>query len=159
MRILLATDAWFPQINGVVRTLDTVMREVEALGHEVKVIGPGAFKTVPMPSYPEIRLAVAPGRKLGQMLDGWQPDAVHIPVEGPVGLAARKHCLKRGWPFTTSFHTRGGDFFEKKFGVSPDIVFAVQSLDAPPAGVPDADEAPGYLAVSARTPYNRMPSR
>lgn len=126
MRILLATDAWFPQINGVVRTLSTVVGELTTLGHEVNVIGPDRFPTVPMPSYPEVRLAVAPGRRVRRIMDAWRPDAVHIPVEGPIGLAARRHCLRRGWPFTTSFHTRGGDFFKKKFGISPEIVFGAQ---------------------------------
>jgi glycosyltransferase involved in cell wall biosynthesis len=126
MRILIATDAWFPQINGVVRTLATVVRELESLGHEVEVVGPDRFPTVPMPSYPEIRVAIAPGRRLARLLDQIRPDAVHIPVEGPIGLAARRHCLKRGWPFTTSYHTRAGLYFQEKFGVPHDLVLALQ---------------------------------
>ena len=85
MRILIATDAWYPQINGVVRTLDTVRRELEELGHRVDVIGPDRFPGVPMPSYPEIRVAVAPGRRLARLMDELRPDAVHVPVEGPIG--------------------------------------------------------------------------
>lgn len=126
MRILLATDAWFPQINGVVRALATTVRELEAMGHEVEVVGPDRFRTVPAPSYPEVRLALAPGRGVARIMDAFRPDAIHIPVEGPIGLAARRHCLKRGWPFTSSFHTRFGDYFAKKLRISPDIPFAVQ---------------------------------
>ena len=118
MRIVIATDAWLPQINGVVRTLSTIARELEAMGHRVAVIGPDRFVTVPLPSYPEIRLAVAPGRPLARLLDAIAPDAVHVPVEGPIGLAARRHCLKRGWPFTTSYHTHAGLYLEAKLGIS-----------------------------------------
>lgn len=126
MRILIATDAWFPQINGVVRTLSTVAEELEALGHAVDVVGPDRFPTVPMPSYPEVRIAVAPGRRLARIMDEFRPDAVHIPVEGPIGLAARRHCLRRRWPFTTSYHTRAGLYFQGRYGVPGDLVLAVQ---------------------------------
>ena len=126
MRILIASDAWYPQINGVVRTLSAVVDELRSLGHDVEVLGPERFPTVPMPSYPEIRIAVAPGIKLARLMDDFAPDAVHIPVEGPVGLAARRHCLRRGWPFTTSYHTRAGIYFEEKFGVPHDLVLALQ---------------------------------
>lgn len=126
MRILLATDAWFPQINGVVRTLSTIVKELSQLGHEVHVIGPDRFRTIPAPSYPEVRLAVFPGRQVARLMDALAPDAVHIPVEGPIGYAARRHCLRRGWPFTTSFHTRAGDYFKAKFGIPPGVLFALQ---------------------------------
>jgi len=126
MKILIATDAWIPQINGVVRTLNTTVRHLSDLGHQVEVIGPDRFRTVPAPSYPEVRLALAPGRRLAALMDAFAPDAVHVPVEGPIGLAARRHCLRRGWPFTTSFHTRFGDYFAKKLHISPAVPFAVQ---------------------------------
>ena len=126
MRILIATDAWYPQINGVVRTLTTVAQELDRLGHQAEVVGPDHFPNVPMPSYPEIRVAVAPGRKLAKLMDDIRPDAVHIPVEGPIGLAARRHCLRRRWPFTTSYHTRAGLYFQEKFGVPNDLVLALQ---------------------------------
>ncbi len=126
MRILIATDAWHPQVNGVVRTLATVTGELLALGHEVEVVGPDRFPSVPMPSYPEIRVAVTPGLKLARLMDAFRPDAVHVPVEGPIGLAARRHCLRRGWPFTTSYHTRAGLYFQEKFGVPNDLVLALQ---------------------------------
>lgn len=126
MRILIASDAWYPQINGVVRTLNAIVSELNGLGHEVEVMGPERFPTVPMPSYPEVRIAVAPGFKLARLMDEFRPDAVHIPVEGPIGLAARRHCLRRGWPFTTSYHTRAGLYFEEKFGIPNDLVLSLQ---------------------------------
>ncbi|HZH28587.1 MAG TPA: glycosyltransferase family 1 protein [Azospirillaceae bacterium] len=126
MRILLPTDAWFPQVNGVVRTLSTIVGELRAMGHEVNVVSPDRFLTVPAPGYPEVRLAVAPGRKLRRILDEWQPDAVHIPVEGPLGWAARAHCLRRGWPFTSSYHTRMGDYAHAKWKLPPGLGFAMQ---------------------------------
>ena len=106
MRLALVSDAWLPQVNGVVRTLDRVRREVEALGHEVRVYSPDQFRTLPCPTYPEIRLAVDHWRKMGRQLDDFAPEAVHIATEGPLGLTARSVCLKRGWPFTTSYHTK-----------------------------------------------------
>lgn len=106
MRLALVSDAWLPQVNGVVRTLDRVRREVEALGHEVRVYSPDQFRTLPCPTYPEIRLAVDHWRKMGRQLDDFAPEAVHIATEGPLGLVARSVCLKRGWPFTTSYHTK-----------------------------------------------------
>lgn len=126
MRILIATDAWFPQINGVVRTLSTIARELDGLGHKVEMLGPDRFPNVPMPSYPEIRLAMTTRRQVGRMIEAFRPDAVHIPVEGPIGLAARRHCLRHGWPFTTSYHTRAGLYFQEKFGVPSDLVLGLQ---------------------------------
>jgi glycosyltransferase involved in cell wall biosynthesis len=106
MRIAIVSDAWYPQINGVVNTLSRTRDTLERLGHAVEVIGPDRFRTVPLPSYPEIRLAVLPGRKLRALLDAVQPDAVHIATEGPLGWAARRWCLQRRLRFTTSFHTQ-----------------------------------------------------
>ncbi len=90
MRILIVTDAWSPQVNGVVRTLTRTRHELEGLGHEVHVISPDLFRNLPCPTYPEIRLAVLPGRRLPHMIDAFQPDAIHIATEGPLGLAARR---------------------------------------------------------------------
>src|SRR5580704_8514815 len=110
MRIAIVSDAWFPQVNGVVRTLDTVRGKLAATGHELLVIGPDRFRTLPCPTYPEIRLALLPARAVAALLDGFQPDAVHIATEGPLGMAARRHCLARGWRFTTSFHTKFAEY-------------------------------------------------
>lgn len=106
MRILIITDAWFPQVNGVVRTLSTVGNELRALGHDVSVIGPTRFKTIPCPTYPEIRLATDARRKLPALFERFEPDAVHISTEGPLGMAARRYCRKSKLRFTTAYHTK-----------------------------------------------------
>jgi glycosyltransferase involved in cell wall biosynthesis len=105
-RVALVTDAWSPQVNGVVTTLGHVVAELRGDGREVLVINPQDFRTLPCPTYPSIRLAVMPRAALARRLDAFAPDAVHIATEGPLGGAARAHCLARGWPFTTSFHTQ-----------------------------------------------------
>lgn len=117
MRIVIVSDAGPPQVNGVVRTLGELARRLRTLGHEVTMIGPSDFRTVPMPSYPEIRLAVAPGRRLGRIIDATHPAAIHIATEGPLGLAARKYCLVRGYPFTTAYHTRFPEYVQPRFRV------------------------------------------
>jgi glycosyltransferase involved in cell wall biosynthesis len=110
MKILVATDAWHPQVNGVVRTLGHVAREARMLGAEMEFLGPDQFWTLPMPSYPEIRLAlVAPG-DIERRIERAQPDAIHVATEGPLGHATRRVCLRRDLPFTTSFHTRFPDY-------------------------------------------------
>lgn len=106
MRILIVTDAWYPQINGVVRTLSTVRDELREMGHEVATVTPDMFRTVPLPTYREIRLALRPGPKLKRIVAAFAPQAIHIATEGPLGLAARRYCLRRGLPFSTSLHTR-----------------------------------------------------
>src|SRR4030042_2152700 len=106
MNIVIVTDAWYPQINGVVRTLARTRDELLKLGHTVQCITPEGFRTVPMPTYPDIRLSLFPGRKLRRQLEELKPDAVHIATEGPLGLAARRWCLRHRFPFTTSFHTQ-----------------------------------------------------
>ena len=106
MKIALVTDAWQPQVNGVVTTLVELVRELESLGHQVEVIHPGLFKTRPCPGYAGIDLAVAPAPILTERLDAFAPDAIHLATEGPLGWAARRYCLKRGLEFTTAFNTR-----------------------------------------------------
>ncbi|GAN77244.1 glycosyltransferase family 4 protein [Acidisphaera rubrifaciens] len=104
------SDAWTPQVNGVVRTLATVATELAAMGHAVEVIGPDRFRTIPCPTYPEIRLALAPGRRLARMIAAFAPDHLHIATEGPLGLAARAWARRRRAHFTTSFHTRFAEY-------------------------------------------------
>lgn len=106
MKIALVTDAWTPQVNGVVTTLLELVRHLRAGGHQVQVIDPGQFPTRPCPGYPGIDLAVSPGRLVADKLDAFQPDAIHIATEGPLGWAARRYCLRRGLAFTTAFHTK-----------------------------------------------------
>lgn len=102
MRIALITDAWQPQVNGVV----TALVELGQLGHTVGVVHPGFFRTWPCPAYAGIDLAVAPSRHLTKKLDALQPEAIHIATEGPLGWPARRYCIKRKLRFTTAFHTR-----------------------------------------------------
>lgn len=125
MRVLMVSDAWHPQVNGVVRTLATVAEELERAGDVVAVIGPDRFATIPMPSYPEIRLALFPGAPLARMVDEFAPEAVHIATEGPLGWAMRGICLKRGWPFTTSFHTKFPDYLHARTRLPPRFAWAM----------------------------------
>ena len=115
MNIVLVTDAWTPQVNGVVTTLTTVVGELRAMGHRVTVIAPDdRFKTMPCPTYPEIRLAIWPLHQVGAMIDAARPEAVHIATEGPLGFAARRHCLKTGRPFTTAYHTKFPEYIHAR---------------------------------------------
>lgn len=110
MKILVATDAWQPQVNGVVRTLGHVAREARVQGADLEFLTPDGFWTLPMPSYPEIRLALPGPGEVERRLDRIRPDAIHIATEGPLGHAMRRVCMKRSLPFTTSFHTRFPDY-------------------------------------------------
>lgn len=124
-RLLIFTDAWAPQVNGVVRTLETLGRDLEARGCEVRYATPQGRFTVPLPTYPEIRLAVLPRRKLGRLVDEFAPDAVHIATEGSIGIAARAICRERALAFTTSFHTRFPEYVNTRFRFVPkDAVYA-----------------------------------
>jgi len=113
-RILVVSDAWHPQVNGVVRTMQTVVEELRATGDVVEVIGPDRFPTLPTPGYPEIRLAVAPRRKLARLADAFAPEAVHICTEGPLGWAMRAICRRRGWRFTTAYHTKFPEYLHAR---------------------------------------------
>ncbi|MFW2830752.1 glycosyltransferase family 4 protein [Sphingomonas sp. ID0503] len=110
MRIAIVSDAWAPQLNGVVRTLTRTVEMLRARGHEVETVTPDGFATIPCPSYPEIRLALGARGKVARRLSAFGPEAVHIVTEGPLGWAARRWCLDNGRPFTTSFHTRFADY-------------------------------------------------
>jgi glycosyltransferase involved in cell wall biosynthesis len=114
MKILVATDAWHPQVNGVVRTLGHVSREARAFGCELEFLSPDQFRTLPMPSYPEIRLALAASRQVARRLEQSRPDAIHVATEGPLGHAMRRVCLRNDLPFTTSFHTRFPDYLAER---------------------------------------------
>lgn len=113
-RILIATDAWLPQVNGVVRTLRQLGRNLDDWGYDARFITPDAFTTVPMPSYPEIRLAMFAGQVTRRIIDTFKPHSIHIATEGPIGLAVRRHCRSRGIPFTTSFHTMFPEYIEAR---------------------------------------------
>ncbi|WP_297461860.1 glycosyltransferase family 1 protein [Ferrovum sp.] len=117
MRIMIVTDAWEPQVNGVVRTLKNTRRELEALEHEVAMITPRDFPTLPCPTYPDIRLSLLPGRQVSRRLREYAPDALHIATEGPLGMAARSHALRQGLPFTTAYHTRFPEYVQARLGI------------------------------------------
>ncbi len=125
MKILIVSDAWLPQVNGVVRSLDTVRGYAESRGHPVEVIGPAQFRTLPCPTYPEIRLAVGVRRRMAGMIRAYDPDAIHLATEGPLGWAARRYCLHHSLTFTTSFHTLFPDYVRLRFGVPRRWTFAV----------------------------------
>lgn len=106
MKIAIVTDAWLPQVNGVVTTLLELKQGIESHGHAVQMIEPSGFRRFPCPGYREIELAWRPGKRVAQLLADGAPDAIHIATEGPLGGAARAYCLRHGLAFTTAFHTR-----------------------------------------------------
>ena len=122
-RILIATDAWTPQVNGVVRTLVSLGDELRGRGHSVKVVSPSDFRTVPCPTYPQIRLALASADSLATTIRDFAPTAIHVATEGPVGLAARRATLRMGRPFTTSFHTRFPEYLRKRAPIPESVSY------------------------------------
>ena len=124
MDILIVTDAWHPQVNGVVRTLVNVIGEFERRGHKVRTVTPSDYLSVPMPTYPEIRLSLTMARSMRRLLAAAAPDAVHIATEGPLGLAARKACLQLGWRFSTSYHTRFPEYLNARIPVPVEWTYA-----------------------------------
>ncbi len=114
MRILIVTDAWRPQVNGVVRTLEKLGETLQARGVDVTFLTPEGYPSVALPSYPEIRLAVASARQIARRIADAAPDCIHIATEGPLGLLARRACLAEGRSFTTSYHTRFPEFLRAR---------------------------------------------
>jgi glycosyltransferase involved in cell wall biosynthesis len=110
MRIAIATDAWYPQPNGVVRVVGTVVDRLTKRGHDLCIVSPDRFRTFPCPTYSELKLALLPGRGTTAALSGFEPDAIHIATEGPIGAAARRYCLVQGLPFTTAYHSKFPEF-------------------------------------------------
>lgn len=136
MKIALVTDAWLPQVNGVVTTLVELVHGLERRGHEVVLIEPSVFRRFACPGYREIELAWRAGRRVARQLDEARPDVVHIATEGPLGGAARAHCLRRGWSFTTAFHTRFPDILATGLGIPERWGYAwFRRFHAPSAGV------------------------
>jgi glycosyltransferase involved in cell wall biosynthesis len=124
-RILIVSDAWKPQVNGVVRTLVATVTELERLGCAVEVVGPDRFATLPCPTYPEIRLAWRPKRGIVRAIEAFAPDALHIATEGPLGMAARKLCLERGWAFTTAYHTQFPEYVQARLRAPLSWTYAI----------------------------------
>jgi len=120
LRVLIVTDAWKPQVNGVVTTLELLGQELAALGHEVRYATPQGRFSVPLPTYPEIRLAIFPRKGLEKIIREFAPDAVHIATEGTMGLSARAICIEHGIEFTTAFHTRYPEYVHARFPFIPE---------------------------------------
>jgi len=136
MKLALVTDAWQPQVNGVVTTLVELVREMEALGHQVEVIHPGLFDTRPCPGYAGIDLAVRPAKALARRLDAIGADVIHLATEGPLGWAARSYCLRNGLAFTTAFHTRFPEILKAAIRLPLWIGYAIfRHFHKPSAGV------------------------
>ncbi len=137
MRIAIVTDAWSPQVNGVVRTLQSVSAELRAMGHELTIISPDLYASVPCPTYPEIRLALPRPGLVGRTLAEFRAEAVHIATEGPLGLLARRWCLSQGLPFTTAYHTQFPEYVAARIkAVNPEFVWRyVRWFHAPSAAI------------------------
>jgi len=123
MKISIVTDAWEPQVNGVVTTMRNTRDHAEKLGHRVQMITPDQFRSIPCPMYEEIRLSLKPYRKLAQMLEAWQPDFIHVATEGPLGAAANKYCSRNGIPFTSSLHTRFPEYIRMRAPVPLNVSY------------------------------------
>jgi glycosyltransferase involved in cell wall biosynthesis len=124
MRIMIVSDAWEPQINGVVRTLQATRATLITMGHEVQMVTPDQFRSVPCPTYPEIRLAVGGGRlSVSERIAAFAPDAIHLSTEGPLCLAARRWCLKQGMPFTTAYHTQFPAYVAARTGLPERVMW------------------------------------
>jgi glycosyltransferase involved in cell wall biosynthesis len=136
MKILLASDAWPPQVNGVVRTMLSVTRELEGMGHNVAALTPQHFTTIPCPFYQEIRLALNPSAKIASFVEAVAPDAIHIVTEGPIGLATRRWCLNNGYHFTTAYHTRFPEYLAVRYVAPRRMTYALlRRFHAPSQGV------------------------
>ena len=125
MRLAIASDAWTPQVNGVVRTLTETISRMRSRGHQIELLTPDRFVNIPCPGYSEIRLAVAPRFNVRRILGTFQPDIVHISTEGPIGWSARAWCLKHDVPFTTAFHTRFPEYVAARTPLSADLIWPI----------------------------------
>jgi glycosyltransferase involved in cell wall biosynthesis len=123
VKIVVATDAWHPQVNGVVRSLSMTVNCLRENGHDVEVIEPSRFWTLPCPTYPEIRLALGCRRAIARMLDEMQPDRIHVSTEGPIGWAVRGWCVRHKRHFTTAFHTRFPDYVSIRTGIPAEWIW------------------------------------
>jgi glycosyltransferase involved in cell wall biosynthesis len=117
MKIMIVTDAWEPQVNGVVRTLKQTFHELKLMGHEIEMITPNQFKTIPCPTYPDISLSLFPGKGVARKIKDFEPDAIHIATEGPLGLSARAYAVRNRLPFSTAYHTRFPEYVHARTGI------------------------------------------
>jgi len=160
MKLTLVTDAWEPQVNGVVRTLGTTIRLLAERGVRVQLISPDQFWSLPMPSYPEIRLAMTTRRRVSRMIREFRPDALHIATEGPLGWLARGWAMANNMHFTTSFHTRFPDYVAARIGINPDRVWRVlRRFHGPASAIMVATPRLGAELASHGLPHTRPWSR
>ena len=124
MRILVATDAWHPQVNGVVRTLATVAETVTSLGVDISFLTPQSFATMALPSYPDLRIALPGAGRIARLIEAARADSIHIATEGPVGIMVRRYCCRHNLPFTTSFHTRFPDYIAARLPIPEAWIWA-----------------------------------
>jgi glycosyltransferase involved in cell wall biosynthesis len=124
MRVLIATDAWPPQVNGVVRTLLSLQRAARTLGVDIEFLSPDGFRTVPVPTYPGLRLAIPSRRRIAERIERAGPDAIHIATEGPIGHSVRAYCVRRGRPFTTSYTTRFPEYISARAPIPESLIYA-----------------------------------
>jgi glycosyltransferase involved in cell wall biosynthesis len=117
MRIMIVTDAWVPQTNGVVRTLTQTAEWLGRFGHDVRMLTPRDFRSIACPTYPEIRLSLLPRNAMRTHIGGFAPHALHIATEGPLGIAARRYCKKNNLRFTTSYHTQFPQYLRARFPI------------------------------------------
>lgn len=125
MKIMIVTDAWEPQVNGVVRTLKTTTAHLQELGHEVQILSPLEFRSVPCPTYPEIALALTTPAQVAQRIQDFDPDCLHIATEGPLGWMARHTAIRLGWPFSSAYHSRFPEYVHARFRLPVGISYAV----------------------------------
>jgi glycosyltransferase involved in cell wall biosynthesis len=124
MKVLVATDAWHPQVNGVVRTLGSLARVASKLGVTVDFLSPEGFPSYPVPTYPGLRLALPSRRRIAERIEAAKPDAIHLATEGPIGFAVRAYCRRRGRPFTTSYTTRFPEYISARSPIPESWVYA-----------------------------------
>ena len=167
MKVMIVTDAWSPQVNGVVTTLGKIGEGLNRLGHVVRFVTPQLFKSIPCPTYPEIRLSLLPCAGVKKEIETFAPDAVHIATEGPLGLAARRYCIKRKIAFTTAFHTRFAEYVHARIRVPVDLTYRwlrnfhapSRALMVPTPSVLRDLEARGFVNAVAWTRGDRKSTR
>src|SRR5579864_4554004 len=125
MRILVATDAWRPQVNGVVRTLNSLARAAGQLGVTIEFLSPEGFPSFPVPTYPGLRLALPGRRRIAERIAAARPDAIHVATEGPIGFAVRAYCRRHDRPFTTSYTTRFPEYISARWPIPQDWIYAI----------------------------------
>jgi glycosyltransferase involved in cell wall biosynthesis len=142
MRILVATDAWHPQVNGVVRTLTMMAEAAKPLGVDVSFLTPLSFRTFAMPSYRDVRVALPYRAKIARLIAEARPDSIHIATEGPIGLLVRRYCRQQGLPFTTSFHTRFPEYISARLPIPESWIWsALRAFHRPSQAVMAATPA------------------